>query len=137
RRGLRPRADRRRLSSRPHVTHPDPLRMEAPAAPRHPARRQRRMAPVCVVSQLIEKSKMQLTRLLAAVGLSLVLAAPVMTQTTSPRVPQSSPTATKPDAATNLQPSPGLVDINSASAEELRKLRGIGPMRVNAIIAHP
>jgi DNA uptake protein ComE-like DNA-binding protein len=94
------------------------------------------MAPVCVVSQLIEKSKMQLTRLLAAVGLSLVLAAPVMMQTTSPSGPQSSPAATKPDAATSSQPSPGLVDINSASAEELRKLRGIGPMRVNAIIAH-
>jgi len=94
------------------------------------------MAPVCVVSQLIEKSKMQLTRLLAAVGLSLVLAAPVMAQTTSPSRPQSSPTATKPDAAISSQPSPGLVDINSASAEELRRLRGIGPMRVNAIIAH-
>jgi len=94
------------------------------------------MAPVCVVSQLIEKSKMQLTRLLAAVGLSLVLAAPVMAQTTSPSRPQSSPTATKPDPATSSQPSLGLVDINSASAEELRRLRGIGPMRVNAIIAH-
>jgi len=94
------------------------------------------MAPVCVVSQLIEKSKMQLTRLLAAVGLSLVLAAPAMAQTTSPSGPRSSPTATKPDAAISSQPSPGLVDINSASAEELRRLRDIGPMRVNAIIAH-
>jgi competence protein ComEA len=86
--------------------------------------------------QFIERSKMQLTRLLAVAGLSLLLAVPVDAQTTSPSGPQSSPTVTKPDAAASSQPSPGLVDINSASAEELRKLPGIGPVRVNAIIAH-
>jgi competence protein ComEA len=79
---------------------------------------------------------MLLTRLLAAAGLSLLLTVPVAAQTTSPSALQSSPTVTTPDADTSSQPSPGLVDINSASAEELRKLRGIGPLRVNAIIVH-
>jgi competence protein ComEA len=85
---------------------------------------------------------MQLTRYLAAIGLSLLLAAPVAAQTTSPSKSPSSPAAAKPDttskspAATGSQAPGSLVDINSASAEELDKLPGIGPARVKAIIAN-
>jgi competence ComEA-like helix-hairpin-helix protein len=50
-----------------------------------------------------------------------------------PVVAQTSPTPKSP--ATASQPAGGLVDINSASAEELDKLPGVGPARVKAIIA--
>jgi DNA uptake protein ComE-like DNA-binding protein len=84
---------------------------------------------------------MQLMRYLAAIGLSVLLAVPVAAQTTSTSKSSSSPTATKPDttskspATTGSKPSGGLVDINSASAEELDKLPGVGPVRAKAIIA--
>ena len=83
---------------------------------------------------------MNLKRYLIAVGLSMVLAIPVAAQTTSPSKSPSSPAAAKPDttskspAATGSQAPGSLVDINSASAEELDKLPGIGPARVKAII---
>jgi competence protein ComEA len=85
---------------------------------------------------------MQLTRYLAAIGLSMLLAVPVAAQTTSPSKPPSSPAATKPDTTskspptTGSQPSGGLVDINSASPEALDKLPGVGPVYAKAIVAN-
>ncbi len=85
---------------------------------------------------------MQMTRYLAAMGLSLLLAGPVAAQTTSPSKSPGSPAATKPDTtskspgAAGSQAPGSLVDINSASSEELDKLPGVGPARVKAIIAN-
>ena len=59
---------------------------------------------------------------------------------TSPSKSPSSPAATAPaatgKAAAKSQPAGQLVDINSASAEELDKLPGVGPARAKAIIAN-
>jgi DNA uptake protein ComE-like DNA-binding protein len=85
---------------------------------------------------------MQPTRYLAAMGLSVLLTMAAAAQTTSPSKSPSSPAVTKPDTtsksppATASQAPASLVDINSASAEELDKLPGVGPARVNAIIAN-
>lgn len=85
---------------------------------------------------------MQLTRYLAVMGLSILLAVPAAAQKTSPSKSPSSPAATKPDTTSKSPPTTGsqapgsLVDINSASAEELDKLPGVGPARVKAIIAN-
>jgi DNA uptake protein ComE-like DNA-binding protein len=64
----------------------------------------------------------RLIRLLAALGLSLLLAGPVAAQTAA-------------TATARPQPALGLVEINSASTQELDKLPGIGPARAKAIIA--
>jgi competence protein ComEA len=86
------------------------------------------------------EGKMSVARYLGAIGLSIVLALPAMAQTTSPSKSPSSPTATAPSAApsatTKSQPAGELLDINSASAEELDKLPGVGPARAKAIITH-
>jgi len=59
---------------------------------------------------------MRLGRYLGAIGLSLLLAMPVVAQTPSPsKSPATAPNAT----AKATQPAGQLVDINSASAEEL------------------
>ena len=83
---------------------------------------------------------MKLARYLGAIGLSTVLVLPVMAQTTSPSKSPSPPAATAPSmapgAAAKAQPAGELLDINSASAEELDKLPGVGPARAKAIIAH-
>lgn len=84
---------------------------------------------------------MQLTRYLAAMGLSMLLVSPVAGQTPSASKPPSPPAATKPDtskspATTGSQAPASLVDINSASAEELDKLPGVGPARAKAIVAN-
>src|SRR5580693_700541 len=106
------------------------------------------MATACTVSRLLRpvwvqsEVTMNVKRYLIAIGLSMVLAIPIAAQTTSPSKSPGSPAATKPDAATKSpattgsQPSGGLVDINSASAEELDRLPGVGPARVKAIIAN-
>ena len=76
---------------------------------------------------------MRLVHYLSAIGLSMLLALPVVAQTSSP----SKSPATAPSAATaKSQPAGQLVDINSASAEELDKLPGVGPARAKAIIAN-
>jgi DNA uptake protein ComE-like DNA-binding protein len=76
---------------------------------------------------------MKLNSYLAAIGLSMLLTLPALAQTSSPSRSPSSPTATAPSATTAKT---DLVDINSASAEELDKLPGIGPARAKAIIAN-
>ncbi len=91
---------------------------------------------------------MKLGHYLAAMGLSMLLAMPVGAQTTSPSkspsppaaIPPNSPAAAAPSATdkptAKSQPSGELVDINSATAEELDKLPGVGPARAKAIIAN-
>jgi DNA uptake protein ComE-like DNA-binding protein len=69
---------------------------------------------------------MRLGGYIAVVALSMLLAMPVVAQTLS----------TPKSPATASQPAGGLVDINSASAEELDKLPGVGSARVKAIIAN-
>jgi competence ComEA-like helix-hairpin-helix protein len=91
---------------------------------------------------------MRLKNYLVAMGLSLLLAMPVVAQTTSPSKSPSPPAATPPSSPTTAAPSTTakptgksekteeLVDINSATAEELTKLSGVGPVRAQAIIAN-
>ena len=82
---------------------------------------------------------MRVARYLSAIGLSVVLALPAMAQTTTPSKSPSAPAATAPGAlgaTAKPQPAGELLDINSASAEELDKLPGVGPARAKAIIAH-
>ena len=76
---------------------------------------------------------MRLNSYLAAIGFSMLLMLPALAQTGSPSRAPSSPTATGPSATAAKS---DLVDINSASAEELDKLAGIGPARAKAIIAN-
>jgi len=79
---------------------------------------------------------------LATVLLSMLFAAPIAAQTSSPSKSSAPATATAPStAAPNEAPARSqvqgeLVDINSASAEELDKLPGVGPARPKAIISH-
>ncbi len=78
----------------------------------------------------------------AVVWLSVLIASPVVAQTTSPsKLPApaatTAPKTTAPPQERAVSPEQGgLVDINSASAEELDKLPGVGPARVKAIISH-
>jgi len=75
---------------------------------------------------------MKLGFYIAAVWLSALLAAPVAAQTASPS--KSAPSAAA--IAPGSQEREGLVDINAASAEELDRLPGVGPVRAKAIISH-
>ena len=74
--------------------------------------------------------------------LSVLIASPVVAQTTSPSKLPAAATTTAPKTTTPPQAragSPeqgGLIDINSASSEELDKLPGVGPARAKAIISH-
>ena len=78
----------------------------------------------------------------AVMWLSVLIASPVIAQTTSPSKAPA-PTATTapkttapPQARAGSPEQGGLMDINSASAEELDKLPGVGPARAKAIISH-
>ena len=83
---------------------------------------------------------MRIARYLGGIGLSIVLALPVLAQTASPSKSPAAPAAHAPSAAPNAPAKPAaageLLDINSASAEELDKLPGVGPARAKAIITH-
>jgi competence protein ComEA len=74
-------------------------------------------------------------RYLAAMGLTILLAVPVVAQTTSPPRSPSAPAAAAPSTTGKSEKASELVDINSASPEELDKLPGVGPARTQAIIA--
>jgi competence ComEA-like helix-hairpin-helix protein len=75
---------------------------------------------------------MKLASYSTAVLLCVFIVAPVAAQTASP--PKSPAATTAPSTASPA--TGGLVDINSASAEELDKLPGVGPVRAKAIISH-
>lgn len=88
-----------------------------------------------------------LGRYLALSILSMLLIGPAVAQTPSPpsssRTPATTPPPTTPPATKSQSPATagsqqqgGLVDINSASSEELDKLPGVGPARAKAIIAN-
>ena len=82
---------------------------------------------------------MKIARYLGAIGLSIVLALPVLAQTASPSKSPTPPSLPAPSATPNTpkaQPAGELLDINSATSEELDKLPGVGPARAKAIIAH-
>jgi len=77
---------------------------------------------------------MSVNRYLAAMILgALLVAAPAIAQTAPPANSTSHPSAAMPGG---MSKSGNLVDINSASAQELDKLPGIGPARAEAIIAN-
>ena len=74
--------------------------------------------------------------LVAALAAILVLPAAAQTTQTSPATP--SPSVTTPTPGTTSRPAPAtsasLIDINSASEEQLDTLPGIGKARATAII---
>ena len=74
----------------------------------------------------------------AAMWLCALAAAPVAAQTKSPApaVTTEPKSAGPAQAPAGSREQVGLVDINSASAEALDKLAGVGPARGKAIISH-
>ena len=89
---------------------------------------------------------MGLWRYLAASALSALLITPAVAQTapttSTHRPAAATPSTTTPNPTTGSRTTAGspeqsgLIDINSASAEELDKLPGVGTARAKAIIAN-
>ena len=73
---------------------------------------------------------MRIARYLGAIGLSIVLALPVLAQTASPSKSPAAPAAHAPSAAPNAPAKP------PAAGELLEKLPGVGTARAKAIIEH-
>ena len=99
------------------------------------------MAAQCTALTCIGSSAKEIDMRKLALGtlvLSLLAASPLLAQTAAPTPPPA--TAPAPGANTApATPSAGaaratLVDINSASADELQTLTGIGPARAEAIV---
>jgi competence protein ComEA len=85
------------------------------------------------------ESAMRLSHLGAVAALALLFASPVLAQTaapsTAPKPPASSaaPSASS-TAAPTATPSSALIDINTATKDQLGALPQIGPARADAII---
>ena len=79
---------------------------------------------------------MRMVKLVAALALSMLVAAPAIAQTPAPKAPAATAApAPKMAPATAAKPkAAALVDINSATKAELDALPQIGPARSEAII---
>ena len=77
---------------------------------------------------------MNVGRYLVAAALSALLAAPVLARTAAVSAGHPVTTVADSQSGSTAQPKGGLVDINSASADELDKLPGIGSARAKAIV---
>ena len=76
---------------------------------------------------------MRLSHLGALAALGLLLASPALAQTAAPSTPAPS-TAAKPAAPAATSSQGALLDINTASKDDLDKLPEIGSARAEAII---
>ncbi len=76
---------------------------------------------------------MRLSHLGALAALGLLLASPALAQTAAPSTPAPS-TAAKPATPAATSSQGGLLDINTASKDDLDKLPEIGSARAEAII---
>jgi competence protein ComEA len=87
---------------------------------------------------------MKMLKFIAASALAIALATSAYAQSSQPTPsnrsttpPPATAAPSKPSTAPSTQSSTtegGLVDINSASKEELGKLKGVGPARADAIV---